>query len=549
MHVAEIKKKKRFSGKLKAAIAVLIIIILALLTFLFFREPEPANLIVSPSIHFPEPLESGIYSEPFNLQFSFPEKGDVYYSNDGTVPRPPLWSKYEGSIMLDSSTSFSGQAWIRTSPRWKAPLEPVEFQPALRFVVSYGDSVSQVVNRHYFIKKHKVPLVSIIADPDSLFGFEKGIYVMGKKYEDKDNYARDKIPLTVKWWEYPANYNERGVDWERKVSLFTTGTRLGTFTSENAGLRVHGSATRGLAQKSLRVYFNDTAAPFAVVLRNGGNDWDHAFIRDVFMQKIYSRITPIHRKGEPVQVYFNGNYWGLHNLREYQDHHYIASLISGNPQHVTMLDVNLEHYRGASVPDHLKTFFKRVNEFSAEKNNTMDSIGKYLDIINFTDYLIYNIYYSNTDWPHNNFRVWTYSPPGTDTSRWHFLPTDHDFAAGFNGASAAAQLNMLESTANSKTFTGDIFRQLLKDARYRALFRERFESQLRDIYEEKAQQNVLDSLIDIYEPFMEQHINRWSTHFTMEQWKREISEIEEFIRLRNSRQTEHLREFFGKFED
>ncbi len=56
-----------------------------------------------------------------------------------------------------------------------------------------------------------------------------------------------------------------------------------------------------------------------------------------------------------------------------------------------------------------------------------DSIGKLVDIPNYSDYFIAEMYYVNPDWPVHNTKYWrTFA----DGSKWRYIMTDMDFGLG-----------------------------------------------------------------------------------------------------------------------
>ena len=83
---------------------------------------------------------------------------------------------------------------------------------------------SPVVSNTYFVgfaqkadyyKKYKV--VSLMTDEGNLFDPEKGIYVTGKVYDDWKK-GSDYDPEAHEW-EIPANYSQKGRDWEREAEI------------------------------------------------------------------------------------------------------------------------------------------------------------------------------------------------------------------------------------------------------------------------------------------------------------------------------------------
>ena len=70
-------------------------------------------------------------------------------------------------------------------------------------------------------------------------------------------------------------------------------------------------------------------APFdefeAIVIRNSGNDWMQTMVADITMTGLMEGSGLDIQAYRPVATYINGEYWGLYNLREKVNEHFIAS--------------------------------------------------------------------------------------------------------------------------------------------------------------------------------------------------------------------------------
>ena len=100
----------------------------------------------------------------------------------------------------------------------------------------------------------------------------------------------------------------------------------------DAGIKIFGGWSRGFKQKSLAIYARSEYGyksinyplfpdkPFtkyeSIVLRNSGNDWNYSMIRDPLMQGLVKRTNLVTQSYRPVVVFLNGQYWGIHNIRE-----------------------------------------------------------------------------------------------------------------------------------------------------------------------------------------------------------------------------------------
>jgi len=110
--------------------------------------------------------------------------------------------------------------------------------------------------------------------------------------------------------------------------------------SQDAGLRIHGGKTRQASQKSLRLYarneygekyFNYKLLPKRNVnkykrflLRTTMGAWGgQTIIKDILAQNISASLNIDHQKFQPVIVYINGEYWGIHTIRDRIDERYI----------------------------------------------------------------------------------------------------------------------------------------------------------------------------------------------------------------------------------
>ena len=92
-------------------------------------------------------------------------------------------------------------------------------------------------------KKYDIPVISLVTDPDNFFDHNSGIYVPGIHYDDSDY-----------WWS--GNYFQKGLLWERPVHIeYFDQSGYSQFT-QDAGIRIHGGRTRGLAQKTQKNSLN-----------------------------------------------------------------------------------------------------------------------------------------------------------------------------------------------------------------------------------------------------------------------------------------------------
>ena len=198
--------------------------------------------------------------------------------------------------------------------------------------------------RTYFIweegiERYSFEVVSLTTDPDNLFKGDTGIYTVGTKYLNASSPYPDGGT--------PANYNQRGREWEREANIEFFNTAGEVFLNQGIGIRTFGGWSRANAKKSFKLFprrvYDEAGSldyPFfdglmdemgrpiesfeRLLLRSGGNDWDHTLFRDPLVVSLVEDIC-MTQAYKPVILFLNGEYFGIYHLREHMDQNYLAS--------------------------------------------------------------------------------------------------------------------------------------------------------------------------------------------------------------------------------
>jgi len=512
--------------------------------------------------------ESGFYKNSFALSLSSSYgNAKILYTLDGSEPKSGSLV-YSEPIIIDSRENDDNTiSEIPTSPRWLPPLKNVNKAVVVRAaVVSNSYEISETATHTYFIQgnhstDYSLPVISIVTDNINLFDYNKGIYVMGKMYENKSNYIKEDIPLNLPWWRYPANYSEHGKDSYRPVNIefFEKNKTLGFSVSANA--RVSGNATRGYGQKSLSIYFNknssvdilryklfekNTTSRFRhFALKNGGNDWNKTLFRDFFMQTLMNEMgldAPSYRS---VIVFINGEYWGIHQMCERMNEDYVGIKYGLDPHNIKIAKYQESNRFGNKFDDseymNLLKFVKN-NDISLPQNYSV--VKSKMDIENYIDYVVAEVFFANNDWPHNNFLFWRYINPASSDSviikqkdgKFRWLMTDFDF--GYGG-SVDVNYNML-----AKTKEDFLFNRLILNATFMELFLDRFKYHLENTFQPNNAFTKIDSISKILSPEMQEHIDRWRVIESMQNWNKNIALMRNFAEKRSGIQVQQLNDFF-----
>ncbi|HRR32598.1 MAG TPA: CotH kinase family protein [Kiritimatiellia bacterium] len=538
---------------------------------------------------------------------------NVYYTLDGSDPRESTTFVFSGNpVTLNAAEpATSGLAWLRTNPveigarvpgaAWLPPVDGVPRAVMLRAIAVQGSQCSPETRGTYFIgpsfTSRTLPAVSITADADNLFGFTSGIYVPGKCYADSPEGYGDN-----KWGKPYANYHQDNDNqtWERPVQaeFFEPAQNTAAF-SLALGMAMHGGGTRAIPQKTLYLmarlgeygtdYINHPLFPDEsatrykrFLLRNSGNDWYGpmsggiaTMLKDAVFHRIVKGLNTSVMAYRPVTAYINGEYWGIHNLRESFDKHYLATRYGLDPDNVDMLmheededntdKVQITRIDGdknsdeeyEDLIDWIKdnplsgtVNYQRV-QTAAVFTNALGIVITGIDVTNHADYIIAETFFANTDWPINNCDFWRAHTNQTATcgafgdTRWRWMLYDLD-VAGEKGA----DFNMFTYLSSSKMTGGSepgfLINQLWANWEFRNYFVTRYANLLNTTFRPERMAAIITEAADAIAPEIERHFNRWGRAFTQAQWRTAVTHVLiAYTATRHAVSWQHLDAHFG----
>src|SRR5690606_22699971 len=136
-----------------------------------------------------------------------------------------------------------------------------------------------------------------------------------------------------------------------------------------------------------------------ILLRNGGNSLNSTFFQDAAIQAIASPLKVDRQAYRPTVLFLNGEYWGLINMRERYDDHYLARKYDLDGDNVDILE-NTEPDEGDA--DHYNAMISYIETHDLSNEEHYEEVKTMMDVDNFIDYQIIEIFSGNTDWPGNN---------------------------------------------------------------------------------------------------------------------------------------------------
>lgn len=451
----------------------------------------------------------------------------VYYTLDGSIPDT-------SDLLLDQLIIIKTTKTLRLAA----------------FTVDYQDTT--FLNRSYFINEiTELPVFSLITDPDNLFSDENGIYVEGTN--GISGYCRDT----------PKNWNQ---DWERPAYFeFFEKDRSKGFKI-HAGIKIGGGCTRLYDQKSLDIFFRSEYGasklyyplfedkPFIefdrLALRSGGQDWYRALIRNAAAQSIVrERMDLGYQAFKPVVVFINGEYWGIHMLRERQNEDFIESNYGFDENELDILSGGSANVKEGSS-DHYDALLTYINENDISQQTHYDWVADQMDIDQYIDYYIAQIYMANGDWPANNIIFWR---PQKPDGKWKWLMYDVDMSMGSHsrGVSSTNILKKLTTTTNtpyeSPPTATFLFRSLLKNSEFMNTFIQRYSMHMHTTFKPERMKMYVDSVASLIESEIPAHGERWEKSMRLGSnmnWEKHMGLIKEFIDQRPTIARSNLYEFF-----
>ncbi|MFZ5553385.1 MAG: CotH kinase family protein [Bacteroidota bacterium] len=401
-------------------------------------------------------------------------------------------------------------------------------------------------------EQHELPVVSLFAGAEDFFGFEKGIYVQGITAVQQPRYK-----LKIQWWNEPANYMERGKKWKRKIHWQWMEDKKVKYESD-ADVGIHGNATRAYPLKSLKLsankrygkksfeysFFgkNKTTSHHSLLLRNGGNDFDRTLLSDGFIHRACEPLQ-MHVQGyRPVVVYINGEYWGIHQLREKHDEHFFSNHYGEKKKNLLIMEnYTLVYGKTTDAFDEMINFFRTSPvKDSASWNKACD----FLDMNNFIDYLCAELFFANSDWPANNVKFFRWEENGEKNNKWRFVLWDMDYALAYTGTSAV-QKDMFQHLRETKSVVSELYIALMEYPAFRQQLKQRMTELLQLDFSSEQLLSLYQQCKTEIESETERHILRWHKPSSVEKWNEFNMQTEEFIRKRPVVVQEHVSKYLN----
>ncbi|MCL2488727.1 MAG: CotH kinase family protein, partial [Oscillospiraceae bacterium] len=528
-------------------------------------------------------VPAGLYKQTVNLELSTAyTNGIVRYTTNGSIPTASS-TQYTTPIVINDRSNdmevlarFTNIGWGNYQPPSNRIFKATTIRA--RAFLPNGTPLGDVLTSSYFVNPNMdtryggLPIVSLTTDQSNFFDNARGIYVNN-------------------------NFEQRGSDWERPIHMEMFETNGARVVNQDMGVRINGNATRGIPQKSLRLYAKSKYDPLnpsvaydifqgkdlawdgtpvekydTLILRNSGNDNRESLFRDALVQRLARDLKTDYQDARQSVVFLNGEFWGIYNIRPRRQESFFANRYKCKESLVAQLEIG--YWAWVATGDNLeivagdqsdKNLYVEMRNFI--KNNSMtipanyQKAQEYLDIDAFIDYHIVQMYSCNKDSMGNNVGIWRYktdgyqpdAPYGQDGRfRWYLFDTDMTF--GFNDdydpVNDHADVNynffiVLLGENPDKYWFNDtdsaISGGLFKNIEFRNKFINRYCDLMNTTYKPENVIAQIDGFANPIRAFMPEQINRWRVPSSTNYWESQIGIMKSFAANRPGITLNHIK--------
>ncbi len=314
------------------------------------------------------------------------------------------------------------------------------------------------------------------------------------------------------------------------IEIEIKGTSSANFSLKSLGLKFEDSYDNNLENliSTNSLAWHSLQKVKAFRLRNSGNDFKESMIKDISLTElaIQAELDLDLTYSEQVIVFVNNKFHGLMNLRTEANASGMAKKYELDKDRITLAKI----IAGGEVvfkngdQARMEQFFDAINE----KN--FQYLYNEVDINNFIDYMIFESYIGNEDWPKNNVRLFA-----IDDAPFRFILFDLDFVHSI-GIEAPwkdfVDANFYPSDANP---IGELFNIFYENEDFKSRFNQRYNELLESelLSSEKFNQivNTYSKNIELLMPIQ---IEKHGSPATFFEWNFYVEKLKENFRTREN---------------
>ena len=389
-------------------------------------------------------MPRGFYSSGFQLFLATTTPdATIRYTTDASTPTETHGTVYTGPVAVNATRTIRARAFlaghmpssVATStylfvtdvvngpsyPEGTAPAGwPATNVNGQNFRYGWNATLkAQYTTQQLADSLQQIPSLSIVTDQANLTGADNGIYV--------------NAALKGDLWECPASVEYLPVDGSASFHI-------------DAGLRIRGGASRGdgYPKHSLRLHFRGeygaSTMHFPIHGTEGTDEFDtldlrteqnyhyansngsrNTAVREVFCRDLAGAMGEPTTRSRYVNLYLNGQYWGLYQTEERAQEDFGASYFGGKPEDYDVIqtsnhpDFTYELSNGQidawqamwtmarshhANPTHANYFALMGRDASGQR---IPALPVYVDVDHLINYMLLHYYTGDGDGPLSNF--------------------------------------------------------------------------------------------------------------------------------------------------
>ena len=415
-----------------------------------------------------------------------PEGAYIAYTTNGNEPTATS-TKYEKAINITKSTVVRAKVFC---DGWLSP-----FSTAQSYI--------------FHPRKMTVPVFSMQINDD---------YLNGGNYMGLFRYNNSKEDKKTHDWRRPMN-----------VEFFPAEGEESAF-NQLGEIRIQGGQSRSNALKSIVFYANKRFDPDhkrfsyeffpdqkpgitefkSFSLRDGGNDFGDMYFRDLIIQRTMAQNVDLDwQAGHTAVLYINGEYMGMLNIRERSNEDNIYSNYDGL-EDLDLIEISHEKINNVDqfqveYKEGGKEFFDNFVTFYSEQGHTKAEYEEWMDVSEYLNVMVMNLFYGNIDFPGNNIVFWR---PNEDAKedlpkRFRVIVKDTDFGLGLYGRQN--NYNTIDLFYNPSKYPNDnwaftkpataLFKNMMENEELRQMFIDKCSVFMGDFMNGKGTGETIDLII------------------------------------------------------
>ena len=294
----------------------------------------------------------------------------------------------------------------------------------------------EIIRTYVFEQQPSLASIFVTTDPLSMFSPDSGLYMTG------NNAAMMDPKKGANFWsnrELPV-YVEMLEPGKPKTPAFGI---MGDY-------KISGQYSRAKQKKSfsvtMREEYGDKRLKYtlfpdypelkkfkAFSLRNFGNNSGDDYVRDRLGTSMTEGLGVDYQRGRYVIVYYNGKYYGIHDLRERNNEYYYETKYGYDPNDIDLVATTTSGTNEASTGSaaDYKSMIDWLKSNDLKSDANYKKVADQIDVDNFINYMQAEMFLNNSDWPHNNLKKWRVASQKTKW-KWFLYDTDFGFGVSYN---------------------------------------------------------------------------------------------------------------------